>query len=220
MYTWIEIYVNVINRIRDGSKCITRESRVPKRELGRRSVDAFLPVRISCIVTRFTEPIPHVRPTGLTFLYFSNLPFFREEHLNNFPAFLSHSLSSSANKSRERPCYSKWITFKPISRSSIFAHSFYSHNAVRYFRQEIFFLGSVILLFFASFSFSFFHPSIRRKEIHFGSKSNFFIERMKFHIDSPNDIPQEIGRSNGRVKPRRHPAKLPPRPTGCYGIFY
>lgn len=156
----------------------------------------------------------------LHFFTFPTFPSLGKNILTISPHFYPIPLSSSANKSRERPCYSKWITFKPISRSSIFAHSFYSHNAVRYFRQEIFFLGSVILLFFASFFFSFFHPSIRRKEIHFGSKSNFFIERMKFHIDSPNDIPQEIGRSNGRVKPRRHPAKLPPRPTGCYGIFY
>lgn len=64
--------------------------------------------------------------------------------------------------------------------------------------------GSVIFLVFSSLLFSFHltHPSIRKRNT-FGSKFNFFIERTKFHTDSiSNDTPQEIGRSNGRVKPR------------------
>ena len=98
----------------------------------------------------------------------------------------------------------------------------------RHFRQfEILFLRkrNRIFLVFSSLLFSFHltHPSIRKRNT-FGSKFNFFIERTKFHTDSipSNDTPQEIGRSNGRVKPRDILPNylLPLRPTRCYGIFY
>lgn len=107
----------------------------------------------------------------------------------------------------------------------LYFYAFFLHaRHFRQFEEKFFFYGSVIVFFSCSLLFFFHltHSSIRKRNT-FGSKFNFFIERTKFHTDSiSNDTPQEIGRSNGRVKPRDILPNylLPLRPTRCYGIFY
>lgn len=93
------MYVNVINRIRDGSECVYALNTSGKlefqKELGRRSIDAFL-LTLRIVICRFTPPRFNVTcpPTRkeISLLFPNNLPFLREEeHLNNLSAFLSYS---------------------------------------------------------------------------------------------------------------------------------
>lgn len=136
----------------------------------------------------------------LHFFTFPTFPSLGKNILTISPHFYPIPLSSSANKSRERPCYSKWITFKPISRSSIFAHSFYSHNAVRYFRQEIFFLGrSCFSLLPFSFLFSILLPSFDSPE-----RNTLRIEIQFFY--RTNEIPHRFPE---RYSPRNWPIEWP-----------